>query len=150
MTNKNIFEKVRLFLGLSALAIAASACAPTGANLSQTEDPQNLTQEVRGPQIDEVVEQEIESNGSARVHIRAIPAFDGLSNEVMAASAEEGLPPEIIALLSRLPAGSFRVESDVQSQPEAIGTLTREGLAALRYDEAVEFIAKDRVDDLIY
>lgn len=146
MTRKNIFESVRLFIGLSALAIAASACAPVGANLSNVgADPAQLTQAARGPVIDDVVEQEIASNGEARVHVRAIPAADGMA--IQDASSSDELPPEITALLARLPIGSFTVEEGVQSQPEAIGRLTREGLAALRYDDRVEFIAKDRIDN---
>lgn len=148
MTRKTLFESIRLFAGLSALAIAASACAPTGVNLAEPNAAGTHQIQAQGPRIDEAVEQEIERLGESRVHIRALPAASGLSSKAVARDAGE-IPPEIISLLARLPAGSFEVESNVEGQPEALGRLTREGLAALRGDAGVEFVAKDRVDELI-
>ncbi|MES2962891.1 MAG: hypothetical protein V4760_03305 [Bdellovibrionota bacterium] len=149
MTRKTLFESIRLFAGLSALALAASACAPAGTDLSKGADTQAMHQEVQGPKIDDAVEQEISINGEARVHVRALAMASGVGIERASASGSE-LPPEIIALLSRLPEGSLAVEAGVEGQPEVLGVLTREGLAALRYDSSVEFVAKDREDDLIY
>lgn len=145
MTRKTFFESIKLFACLSALAVAASACAPAGTDLSRNAQTPVMEQ-TQGPMIDDTVEQQIAQNGEAKVHVRAIPT-PGEASGIRQAS--DGLPPEIIALLNRLPEGSFRVTSGVHSQPEALGILNREGLEALRNDPSIEFVALDRVDDIL-
>ena len=99
--------------------------------------------------IDDTVVEQIAETGEAKVHVRAIPTSASGMGLRQAAATEDGLPPEIIALLARIPERSFQVTSGVHSQPEALGLLNREGLEALRNDSGVEFIALDRIDDLI-
>ncbi|MEK7356163.1 MAG: hypothetical protein AAB250_06915, partial [Bdellovibrionota bacterium] len=126
MTRNKFIESIRLFAGLSALALAASACAPAGSDLSGTGANTRQIAETVGPVIDQQVEDEIAANGSAHVHVRAIPSSIGEMNgmTMRRGTASDGeIPPEIISLLARLPEGSFEIETGVEGQPEALGVL---------------------------